>query len=178
MLVTIWHLEMTDPAQLVPPSRPVSGLEVREESPGDPALVRRFYLAVGEAYRWVDRRPWTQAQWTKWAAARDIATLVAHVDGREAGFAVLSAGPDGGVELDYFGLLGDFIGRGYGSAFLFETVRRAFARGARRVFLNTCSLDHPTALPGYKARGFRVYRTALEDRNEDGTKRESDVKGR
>ena len=177
MLVTIWHLEMTDPAQLVAPSRAVAGLDVREETPGDPALVRRFYLAVGEAYRWVDRRAWSLEQWGQWAAARGITTLVAAVEGSEAGFAVLSEGPDGGVELDYFGLLGEFIGRGYGSAFLHETVRRAFARGARRVFLNTCSLDHPTALKGYQKRGFRLYRTVLEDRNEDGT-RKTQAEGR
>lgn len=27
----------------------------------------------------------------------------------------------------------------------------------RRVWVHTCSLDHPNALPGYQARGFRLF---------------------
>jgi hypothetical protein len=29
--------------------------------------------------------------------------------------------------------------------------------GARRLWVHTCSLDHPSALPAYQARGFRVF---------------------
>lgn len=169
MKVTVRHLEMTDPAQLVPPSRAVRGLAVREETPGDPATIRRFYLAVGERFRWVDRRPWSLAQWREWAEGTALTLLVADVDGKEAGFAVLDVQAGGEVELAYFGLHGAFIGRGYGGAFLYETTRRAWALGARRVRLHTCSLDHPNALAGYEKRGFRVYQTVEEDRNEDGT---------
>jgi len=165
--VTTWHLEMAAPAQLLPPSRAVRGLEVREEMPGDRALVRRFYLAVGENYRWVDRRSWSAEQWSAWAAGTALTILVATLDGREAGFAVLDVQPGGEVEMAYFGLLEEFIGRGIGSAFLFETTRRAWALGARRVRLHTCSLDHPSALPGYRARGFKVYEVTEEERTDD-----------
>ena len=171
MKVTISYLEMTDPGQLVPPSRAVQGLTVRQETPGDPATIWRFYLEVGERFRWVDRRPWSQEQWRAWAAQGSLSTLVASVDGKEAGFAVLDVQAEGVVELAYFGLHDAFIGHGYGSAFLYETTRRAWALGARRVRLNTCSLDHPNALAGYQARGFTVYKTVEEDRNEDGTRR-------
>ena len=169
MKVTIRHLEMTDPGQLVPPSRAVEGLAVREETPADPATLRRFYLAVGERFHWVDRRPWSLERWREWAAGKALTTLVASVDDREAGFALLDVQADGVVELRYFGFLAEFIGRGFGGAFLAETTRRAWALGARRVRLNTCSLDHPNALPGYEARGFRVYRVVEEERNDDGT---------
>lgn len=171
MIVTVWHLEMTDPAQLVAPSRAAPGLTVRQETPGDPATIRRFYLSVGERFRWVDRRPWTLAQWRAWAEQGALTTLVASVGGKEAGFAALDVRPDGEVELAYFGLHGDFIGRGFGGAFLHDTVRRAWALGAKRVWLHTCSLDHPHALAGYEKRGFRVFKTEEEERNEDGTLR-------
>jgi hypothetical protein len=45
-----------------------------------------------------------------------------------------------------------------GGALLTATVERAWALGARRVWVHTCSLDHPNALPGYQARGFRVFK--------------------
>src|SRR5205085_7457520 len=58
------------------------------------------------------------------------------------------------VEVVYFGLTPDFIGRGFGGAMLTRAVEESFALGARRVWLHTCTLDSPMALPHYNARGF------------------------
>ena len=161
MKVTVWHLEMTSPDRLRPPSRPVAGLEVREVVSPDPALNRRFYRTVGERFHWVDRLPWTEEQWRAWATDPDVHTYVTVVDGREAGYSELHVQDAGDVEVAFFGLLPGFIGRGIGSAFLHEIVRRAWGLGARRVWLHTCALDHPNALPGYLARGFRRFKTVV-----------------
>jgi hypothetical protein len=40
-----------------------------------------------------------------------------------------------------------------------EAVNRAFALGVARVWLHTCTLDAPAALPNYVARGFTVERS-------------------
>ncbi len=48
------------------------------------------------------------------------------------------------------------VGVGLGGALLTDAVRRAWANGARRVWLHTCNLDHPHALAHYRARGFSV----------------------
>jgi GNAT superfamily N-acetyltransferase len=156
--VTTWYLEMAEPTQLVPPPLAAPALAVREVAPPDPGLLRRFYLAVGDRYHWVDRRAWTPEDWAGWVARTALTTLIASVDGAEAGFAVLDSQGGGDVELAYFGLLPAFIGRGYGGSFLHEVTRRAWALGARRVWLHTCSLDHPAARRNYEARGFRVFR--------------------
>lgn len=164
MKVTTWHLEMTAPTQLRPPSRPGAGLAVREVAAPDPELNLRFYTTVGARFHWVDRLPWTAEQWRRWAADPDVTTLVAEVDGVEAGYAEIHRQDRGDVELAFFGLLPGFIGRGIGSAFLFEAVCRAWSLGARRVWLHTCSLDHPTALPGYLARGFQRFKAVESER--------------
>ena len=52
-----------------------------------------------------------------------------------------------------------FTGRGLGGALLTEAVERAWAAGAARVWLHTCTFDHPAAIPNYLARGFTVFRT-------------------
>ena len=39
-----------------------------------------------------------------------------------------------------------------------EAVREAWAAGPSRVWLHTCTLDHPAALPNYLGRGFRSVR--------------------
>src|SRR5438094_198572 len=57
------------------------------------------------------------------------------------------------------GSLPEFTRRGFGKHLLTEAVRHAWAEGARRVWLHTCTLDHPAALPNYVARGFRPFKT-------------------
>ena len=82
---------------------------------------------------------------------------MASVSGTPAGYFELETQAGGNAEIAYFDLLPQFIGRGLGGALLTATVERAWAIGASRVWVHTCSLDHPNALPGYQARGFRVF---------------------
>jgi GNAT superfamily N-acetyltransferase len=65
----------------------------------------------------------------------------------------------GSVEIAYFGLLPEFVGRGLGAHLLSAAVERAFESGARRVWLHTCTKDNPAALPNYLKRGFVPFRT-------------------
>ncbi len=76
-----------------------------------------------------------------------------------AGFFELNRCDDGSVEIAYFGLVAAFMGRGIGKALLTRAAEEAWALGASRVWLHTCTLDSPRALPNYLARGFRVDRT-------------------
>ena len=61
------------------------------------------------------------------------------------------------VEIASFGLLPGFAGRGLGGALLAAVTRAAWENGAGRVWLHTCSLDSPAALPSYERRGFRRF---------------------
>ena len=67
--------------------------------------------------------------------------------------------PDDSVEIVYFGLLPEFMGRRLGGHLLTEAVERAWGIGARRVWLHTCSFDHPFAILNYLSRGFTIYKT-------------------
>jgi GNAT superfamily N-acetyltransferase len=55
--------------------------------------------------------------------------------------------------------LPSFIGKGLGGPLLSTAISRAWEMGAKRVWVHTCTLDHPRALGNYQARGFAVYRT-------------------
>jgi len=81
------------------------------------------------------------------------------VNGESAGYFELQRHDDDSVEIAYFGLIERFIGRGLGGLMLTRAVAEAWEMGAERVWLHTCTLDSPNALPGYKARGFRPYKT-------------------
>ncbi len=75
-----------------------------------------------------------------------------------AGYFELCEHDDGAVEIVYFGLLPDFIGRGWGKYLLTGATQAAWGLGPSRVWLHTCTLDHPAALPNYLRRGFRAVR--------------------
>lgn len=77
-------------------------------------------------------------------------------------FREADGGPD--VEVAYFGLLPEWFGRGWGGWLLSVAVSTAWQQGAARVWLHTCTLDHPAALANYEARGFRRYDTHVETR--------------
>jgi GNAT superfamily N-acetyltransferase len=51
-----------------------------------------------------------------------------------------------------------FIGHGLGGALLGRAVDDAWQRGARRLWVHTCTLDHPRALRLYQRTGFVPYK--------------------
>jgi ribosomal protein S18 acetylase RimI-like enzyme len=160
--VTTYYLEMNSPAELRPALSVVADLEIRQASTPSPELNRFLYTAVGGNWYWIDRLGWTYQQWLDYLRRPEIETWVAYVGGTPAGYFELEQQAGGDVELAYFGLLPQFIGRGLGGLLLTRAVERAWQIGARRVWLHTCTLDHPAALAAYRARGFRVYKEETE----------------
>jgi GNAT superfamily N-acetyltransferase len=158
--VTTWYLEMTDPRRMPPAPDPRAGLDVRRAAVPSPELSRGLYAAVGADWWWTDRLEWDWARWYAHLARADVETWIAYEDGTPAGYAELELA-DGEVELASFGLLPAFVGRGIGPRLLDAALRRAWTMTdppPRRVWLHTCSLDAPAALPTYEARGFARYR--------------------
>jgi GNAT superfamily N-acetyltransferase len=119
---------------------------------------RRLYHDVGERWHWHDRNIWSDEQMAAHLTSPDVAVWECLVAGDSAGFFELQRVSDGSVEIAYFGLVERFIGRGIGKAMLTRAAEEAWALGPSRVWLHTCTLDSPRALPNYKARGFEEYR--------------------
>lgn len=122
-------------------------------------LYRRLYQEVGRSYLWVDRLGWSDEDVASHVARPDISLWVLYEKGELAGYFELRRHEDGSIEVAYFGLLPAFIGRGLGKYLLTAAVERAWAAGARRVWLHTASVDHPAALPNYLKRGFTPYKS-------------------
>lgn len=155
--VTTTYLEMRNATDAVAFGG-VRQLEVRCVEIPSPELSRFFYSAVGADWWWYSRLPWSEAEWTAWVDRPALQTWVGYLQGTPVGYFELEAQPGPEVELVYFGLLPQFIGRGIGAELLCEAVTCAWASAPRRVWVHTCTLDHPRALPGYQARGFEIYR--------------------
>ncbi len=103
--------------------------------------------------------PWTDEDIREYLAQPEISVWLMTHDGERAGYFELRRCEDGSTEIAYFGLLPKFIGRGFGRYLLTRAVEQAWAGGANRVWLHTCTLDDPAALPNYLKRGFRPFRT-------------------
>ena len=160
---------MRSPAQLRP-KRSDNRFQVREKIEKDWQFNREMYLRVGEQWRWMDKRPWTDQQWKDYAS--EVRTFGAYFGDELAGYYELRlesevrAEPalDGrcGVEIAYFGLLPEFVGRGLGGALLTSAIEEAWSRhggiAPARVWVHTCNRDHPQALANYQARGLVIYR--------------------
>jgi GNAT superfamily N-acetyltransferase len=124
-----------------------------------PVSFHRFlYREVGRHYHWRDRLAWTDEEIRRYLADPRMTLHVLYVRGAPAGYFELRRDGEGGIEIAYFGLLPEFIGRGWGKGLLAAAVHAAWSQGARRVWLHTCTLDDPAALPNYLKRGFKPFK--------------------
>ncbi|MGE0157940.1 MAG: GNAT family N-acetyltransferase [Gemmatimonadales bacterium] len=154
--VTITYLEMRSPAEAVPYTRE-RRLEVRRAEIPSPELSRFLYVAVGSTWWWQERLSWDRDRWMLWLDRPEVETWIGYRSGTPAGYFELERQPGRMTEIAYFGLLPSFIGQGLGAELLSAAVERAWQLSTERVWVHTCTLDHPSALPNYEARGFRVY---------------------
>jgi len=106
----------------------------------------------------VDRLDWDDESIRTHLAQRSVTLWLLTMGDAPAGWFELKGCDDGSTEIAYFGILPAFRRRGLGKHLLTEAVRRAWGAGANRVWLHTCTLDDPAALPNYIARGFRPYK--------------------
>lgn len=114
-----------------------------------------LYDAVGREYEWTDQhhRPADDLEAFLHDPAVTLYTLVR--DGWPNGFFILDGRSLGITDLSYFGLVPEAIGRGLGTFLIQTAVHAAWDRpGTQAVTVNTCSLDHPRALPLYQKAGF------------------------
>jgi len=155
-----WHLQMLSPEELKPKALFSETQLVRIEIPF-PALNRFFYQEVGKLWQWTDRQNWSEEEWSNWVEREKVQTWMLHLRGTPAGYFELDD-QDGDVEIAYFGLLPQFLCKGLGGGFLTAAIEKAWGMGAERVWVHTCSLDHPNALKNYLDRGFQIYRESLD----------------
>jgi GNAT superfamily N-acetyltransferase len=159
--VTRTYLELTEPGQLAPARAEGSDLTIQRAHPCTVELCQQLYRDVGSDWHWVDRWQWRPDDWQRYVGQPGFGIWLLRRGGETAGFFELKPDSDrpDSWEIALFGLLPRFHGLGLGKHLLTCAVETAWSLGARRVWLHTCTLDSPAALPNYLARGFRPFRT-------------------
>ena len=166
----VTHLEMT-----APPLR-------RDDPPGAwtlrkvdaPALpwYRDLFRRVGEEWLWFSRARMSDAELAAIIHAAGIEVYALVVDGRDEGLLELDFREPGQCELVYFGVTGNLIGTGAARFLMNRALERAWSGEVHRVWVHTCTFDHPSAVAFYQRSGFRPFRRQIEvadDPRLDGT---------
>jgi len=123
---------------------------------------REWYRRVGGDWAWTDRLKRTEAQWREYVDSESLETWIAEFEAEECGyFEIFRDGCEARIAL--LGLDPKFIGKGLGASLLIAALREAWAEGTENLTLDTCSKDHPNALPNYLRHGFRIIRTEFAD---------------
>ncbi len=158
--VTVTYLDY-DAGEADSPQGTDRPYDLREATSACPALNRFLYVSVGYPWCWHMRLSWSYQQWLDYLEDPAVATWVGYDGGNPIGYFELHRDAEGAVEIAYFGLLPSYLGRGLGKRLLSDAIVQARGFGNGRIWLHTCSLDHPAALPNYLARGFRVRKTEV-----------------
>ncbi|MDE8348987.1 MAG: GNAT family N-acetyltransferase [Acidocella sp.] len=160
VIVTFLRLRARKPA---PPTVFPPGVTLTAERL-DVAAYRRLYNEVGAAWLWWLRRMMPDDVLARHLANPCVNIHVLRVQGEVAGFFETDAEPWPAVNLNYFGLLPGFIGQGLGALLLAAAIESVFNQAGplREMTVNTCTADHPRALPNYLAAGFVETRRVRE----------------
>ncbi|MFQ5935452.1 MAG: GNAT family N-acetyltransferase [Acidiferrobacterales bacterium] len=170
--VAITYLEMRQPPSHQPADVPGTGVVITRVKNPAVSFYRYLYNTVGGQWMWYERRHMDDATLAEIISDPQVEVYVLHVDGVPAGYVELDCRAKGEVEIAYFGLMPDFIGRGLGSHLLDCGLRAAWRKRPQRVWVHTCNLDHPKALAVYRQAGFIPYKTEkvlIDDPRLDGT---------
>lgn len=119
---------------------------------------RYLYDVVGRDYVWVFRKQMSDEELSGVLASPDTEVYVLYLDGVPAGFAELDLSQPDTVDLAYFGLVPDFVGRKLGPYFLHQVIGLMWGHRRTTLTVNTCTLDHPRALATYQKAGFEAVR--------------------
>ena len=157
----VTYLEMTEPRRRAGPGGERDRVLVRLAEP-DPGEYRALYRRIGEDWLWFGRLVMPDETLAGVLSDPKVEVYVAQEAGEAIGLLELDFRAQGQCEIVYLGLVKEAIGRGAGSWLMRQALDRAWARPIERLWLHTCSFDHPVALGFYRRSGFRPYAFAVE----------------
>lgn len=123
---------------------------------------RRFFRRVGQDWLWFSRLKPDDVELTKILRHPQYETHLMTVNGENRGLLELDFRFEGEAEIVYFGLTSDMLGKGAGRWLMNRALEIAWARPIRRLWLHTCTFDHPGAVAFYVRSGFEPYRRQVE----------------
>lgn len=162
MIATIvTSLEMrARPRPRIAPPAPFRLVRWKEPSP---ARYRALFRRVGEPWMWFSRLVMPDPELV--AIIHDPAVEIYAVEDRrgiEIGLLELDFRTVGEAEIGFFGLVTELTGKGNGNWLMAQALSIGWRKHVARLWVHTCTLDHPGALGFYRRHGFVPFERAIE----------------
>lgn len=161
-IVTTYSLEMLNKSDFNPKPGFEKQLEIKEISKNI-FINWMLFTGVGLPWKWYSRLKWSREEWEAYFAGTDSRTFLAFRDKELVGYYELEIQHQQMAEIKFFGLFPQYIGDKLGGHLLSHAVQTAWKSGVNRIWLHTCTSDHELALSNYQARGFKIFREAMEE---------------
>jgi GNAT superfamily N-acetyltransferase len=135
---------------------------VRWPSP-DPAKYRALFRRIGEPWLWFSRLVMDDAELGR-IIGDPAVEIFAVLDrqGIEIGFLEIDFREPNTAEIAYLGFVPELVGKGHGRWLMGHALGLGWRKDVKRLWVHTCTLDHPSALGFYRAQGFTPFARAIE----------------
>ena len=162
MIATVvTSLEMRErPRPRMLPSSPFRLVRWKEPSPD---RYRALFRRVGAPWMWFSRLVMTDDELT--VLIHDAAVEIYAVEDRrgiEIGLLELDFRAPGEAEIAFLGFVPELAGKGHGDWLMTQTLTMGWRKDVARMWVHTCTLDHPRALDFYRRQGFVPFARAIE----------------
>jgi GNAT superfamily N-acetyltransferase len=166
----VTYLEMTERPVLA--HDPPGVWTLRKDETPDLDWFRDLFRRIGEQWLWRSRLQIPDAELAAIIRSPLVEVYALVRNGRDEGLLELDFRIPGQCELVFFGVTASLIGSGASRWLMNRALELAWSRPVVRVWLHTCTFDHPAALPFYQRSGFHPFRRQIEVVNDprlDGT---------
>jgi GNAT superfamily N-acetyltransferase len=157
----VTSLEMFSP----PPRLPdVANLSWTLRAVAQPAVVwyRDLFHRIGDDWLWFSRHQLSDERLRAVIHDPRVVIHALEAGGRDEGLLELDFRADDECELAFLGLTRTMLGRGAGRWMMNRAIELAWSRPIKRLWLHTCTLDHPDAVSFYVRSGFVPFRRQVE----------------
>lgn len=161
LAAVVTSLEMTAPSAIAP--EPSSALRLVRLDRPEPAVYRTLFRLVGANYLWFSRLVLDDEALD--AIIRDPAVeifAVRDASGADVGMLELDFRQGATAELAFLGLVSGMTGQGHGRWLINRALALLWRPHVTRVWVHSCTHDHPAAIGFYRASGFVAYARAIE----------------
>jgi len=155
-----FYLHLLSRNNLIPSNCKEKNLKVILEKEPTVDFCKFLYKEVGRDFFWRDRLKWSDQDWLNYISNDFFKLYILKKNNELAGYYELLYDPKiPAMEIAYFGIFKEFFGKGIGGHLLTDAILTSFNQKINKVWVHTCTLDHPNALKNYLARGMKVFKT-------------------
>jgi GNAT superfamily N-acetyltransferase len=155
-----FYLHLLSRNDLIPSDCKEKNLEVILEKEPTVDFCKFLYKEVGKDFFWRDRLKWSDQDWLNYINNIFFKLYILKQNNELAGYYELLYDPKiSSMEISYFGIFKEFFGKGIGGYLLTDAILNSYKHSINKVWVHTCTLDHPNALKNYLARGMKIFKT-------------------